>query len=186
MPLNNSKRVFKCILSLHKRKPYAVTPLNPDHIQIDLNRARVPLKDDMLAEAEAWYSTFDPAERDALLKLLDTFREAEGERERSHRQFAEIWVCPVKVDAKYFPPCMAHIIKTKNQGEGKTRFSGILSAFLYQMGWSEEEAWDIVRDISNRNGVGNAEHIFGSCFGRITVLHATRSKQTELGIHIWA
>ena len=31
--LNNSKRVFKCILSIHKKKPYAVTPLNRDAIK---------------------------------------------------------------------------------------------------------------------------------------------------------
>ena len=52
--LNNSKRVFKCILSVHKRYPYAVTPLNRDDIKIDLDRARVPLKDDMLEEARRW------------------------------------------------------------------------------------------------------------------------------------
>ena len=49
--LNNSKRVFKCILSIHKKKPYAVTPLNRDAIKIDFERARVPLKEDMIAEA---------------------------------------------------------------------------------------------------------------------------------------
>ena len=46
--LNNSKRIFKCILSIHKSRPYAVTPLNRDAIKIDLKRARVPLKDDMI------------------------------------------------------------------------------------------------------------------------------------------
>jgi hypothetical protein len=48
--LNNSKRVFKCILSIHKNKPYAVTPLNRDQLKINFERSHLPLKDDMIAE----------------------------------------------------------------------------------------------------------------------------------------
>ena len=69
---------------------------------------------------------------------------------------------------KDFPPCIKHIIDTANPGEGKTRFTAVLSTFLYQMGWEEEEAWSLVKTISDRNGLGNADHIFDSCFGRIS------------------
>jgi len=166
--LNNSKRVFKCILSIHKKKPYAVTPLNRDAIKIDFERARVPLKADMIDEARTWYSTFDPAEREPLLKLLDQFREPDEGKKRSKHHFGEIWRSIFKIDAKYFPPCIKHIIDTANSGEGKTRFSAVLSAFLYQAGWEEEESWSLVKAISDRNGLGNADHIFDSCFGRIS------------------
>jgi len=162
--LNNSKRVFKCILSIHKKKPYAVTPLNRDAIKIDLERARIPLQADMLEEAKAWYSSYDPAEQEPLFQLLDRFREPEGKK----RSFKETWRSAFKVDAKYFPPCIRHIIETEHPGDGKTRFSGVLSTFLYQMGWSEREAWSLVEQISDRNGLSNAEHIFDSCFGRIS------------------
>jgi DNA primase large subunit len=165
--LNNSKRIFKCILSIHKSKPYAVTPLNRDDIKIDFGRARVPLKEDMIEEARAWYSSYDPAEREPLLRLLDEFKEAEEEHKAKHH-FKEVWRSPFKVDTKYFPPCIKHIIDTANPGEGKTRFSGVLSAFLYQAGWPEEEAWTLVKNVSDRNGLGNADHIFDSCFGRIS------------------
>ena len=166
--LNNSKRVFKCILSIHKKKPYVVTPLNRDAIKIDLERAHVPLKDDMIAEAGAWYSTFDPTEHEPLLRLLDEFKENEDEKKQSKHHFKEICRSCFKVDSKYFPPCIKHIIDTANPGEGKTRFSATLSTFLYQMGWEEEEAWSLVKAISGRNGLGNADHIFDSCFGRIS------------------
>jgi len=162
--LNDSKRIFKCVLSIHKKKPYAVTPLNRDRIEIDFDRARVPLSLEMIEEAGVWYSTYDLAERENLLGLLDQFRETE----RAKRHFTEIWRSCFRVDAKYFPPCIRHIIDGANQGEGKTRFSAVLSTFLFQMGWEEEEAWDLVRAISDRNGLGNADHIFGSCFGRIS------------------
>lgn len=173
--LNNSKRIFKSILSIHKKKPFAVTPLNRDAIKIDFDRARVPLKDDMLAEARTWYSTFNPAERDPLLRILDTFQTAEEEqtRERKERKkrsggrFAEIYTSSFKVELKYFPPCITNIIFNANTGEGKTRFTAVLSTFLYQMGWDEDEAWTLIKGISDRNGVGDAAHIFDSCFGRI-------------------
>ena len=163
--LNNSKRVFKCILSIHKKKPYAVTPLNRDAIKIDFDRARIPLKDDMIDEARAWYSSYDPAEKAALFQLLDGFEEAE---EKSERHFSEIWRSSTKIDAEHFPPCMQHILDVANEGEGKTRFTAVLSAFLYQMGWDEDEAWALAKAVSDRNGLGNADHIFDSCFGRIS------------------
>ena len=167
--LNNAKRVFKCILSIHKKLPYAVTPLNRDAIEIDFGRARVPLADDMIAEAREWYSSFDPAEREPLLRLLDRFQPTEEEtQEKAEREFRDIWRSPFKVDQKYFPPCMANIINVANNGEGKTRFAAVLSTFLYQMGWSEDEAWALVSHVSDRNGLDNTDHIFGSCFGRIS------------------
>ena len=145
-----------------------MTPLNRDEIKIDFERAHVPLKDDMIAEARAWYSTYDTAEREPLLKLLDEFKETEEEKKRSDHHFKEIWRSSFKVDAKYFPPCIKHIIDTANPGEGKTRFTAVLSSFLFQMGWEEEEAWSLVKAVSDRNGLGNADHIFDSCFGRIS------------------
>jgi len=163
--LNNSKRVFKCILSIHKKRPYAVTPLNRDDIRIDFDRARVPLKDDVIEEARCWYSSHDPAERELFLRLLDQFREAGGERSAKH--FDEIRKSPYKVELGDFPPCMKHIVETANNGEGKTRFAGVLSTYLFQVGWDEDEAWDLVKAISDRNGLNNASHIFDSCYGRI-------------------
>jgi len=167
--LNNSKRVFKCILSIHKKKPYAVTPLNRDAIKINFERARVPLQEDMIAESRTWYSTFDPAEREPLLRLLDEFQPTEEERKRqAGTRFNDVSACCTKVDQADFPPCIRHIITAENSGEGKTRFTAILSAFLFQVGWSEDEAWSLVEVVSERNGLDNAAHIFDSCFGRLS------------------
>lgn len=167
--LNNSKRIFKCILSIHKKKSYAVTPLNRDAIKIDTERAKIPLKDDMIAEAKEWYSSYDPEEQIPFLKLVDKFKKTEEEqRKKATRQFAEIWRSSEKIDQEHFPPCIKHIIETPNEGTGKTRFTAILATFLYQLGWDEEEAWMLVATISDRNGVGNIQHIFDSCFGRIS------------------
>jgi hypothetical protein len=179
--LNNSKRVFKCILSIHKKKPYAVIPLDRDHIEIDFDRARIPLEDNVIEESRGWYSTYDASEQEPLLRLLDEFKETEEERKKSKRHFAEIWRPSFKVDAKYFPHCIRHIIDFKNPGEGKTRFAAVLSTFLYQMGWSEEEAWDMIKGVSNHNGLRNADHIFESCFGRISCPSCTKIMEDGAG-----
>jgi hypothetical protein len=166
--LNNAKRIFKSILSFHRSLPYAVTPLNRDDIKIDLKRASVPLNDDMLAEARGWYSTFEPSERDALLKLLDEFVESEDEERAVHRNRG-VYRSPSKFTLKDLDkPCIKYILHTPHTGVGKTRCSGILSAFLYEAGWDEDESWDVVRKVSERNGVDNARHIFESCFGKIS------------------
>jgi len=164
--LNNSKRIFKCILSIHKKKPYAVTPLSRDCISINFDRARVPLSQEMIEEARRWYSSYSPAEREPFLALLDKFREPEENRKKA--SFGEVWRSARKVELSDFPPCMKNIIEATNEGEGKTRFTGILSTFLYQMGWGEDEAWELVRSVSDRNGLSNSEHIFNSCFGRVS------------------
>ncbi len=164
--LNNSKRIFKCILSIHMRKPYAVTPLNRDAIEIDFDQARVPLSIEMIEEARRWYSSYDLAEREPFLKLLDQFREAK--RESPSKHFDEIRRSPYKVELSDFPPCMKHIVETENRGEGKTRFTAILSAYLFQVGWDDEDAWDLIKSVSDRNGLDNADHIFDSCYGRIS------------------
>jgi len=172
--LNNSKRIFKTPLGIHKKHPYAVTPLDRDHIEIDFEKAKLPLKDEVIAETREWYSTYDPTERDALFVLLDQFydekkrsRSDEKKRSRSDGNFSEIWRSHIKIEADYFPPCMKYILEQEHRKEGQTRLTGILSTFLYQMGWNEDEAWDLVEAVSDRNGVGNAEHIFESCFGKI-------------------
>jgi hypothetical protein len=180
--LNNSKRIFKCILSIHKSKPYAVTPLDRDAIRIDFERARVPLKPDMIEEARNWYSTYDPAERVPLLKLLDQFQIPKEERKkRSDKDSKEPFAFAVKIDCKDFPPCIKHIIDTTNTGGGKTRFSAVLSTFLFQAGWSEDEAWEVVKTVSERNGLDNAHHIFDSCFGRISCPSCKTIQNDEAG-----
>jgi hypothetical protein len=169
--LNNSKRILKGILSLHKKKPYAVIPLNRDAIKIDFDRAKLPLAEDVLIEARSWYATYAPEESAALFKLLDSFVDLEDEettRARQAARFSEIWRYAEKIDQRYFPPCVQHIVNTPNLGEGKTRFTAVLSTFLYHAGWDENEAWALVEAISDRNGVDGADHIFDTTFGVIS------------------
>jgi len=78
--LNGQKKKFKCIFSIHKRFPVAVIPLDPKHIEIDFNRARLPLSDEVIEDGARWYQEYDISEKEALKELLRPFtREAEEE-----------------------------------------------------------------------------------------------------------
>lgn len=174
--LNNAKRIFKNILSIHKRLPYAVTPLDRDNIKIDLKAATIPLSSEMISKSDVWYSGGAPEEKTSLFMLLDQYPEPEEKRRKAN--FREVYRSPGKEGIETFPPCMLHILQNENRGAGKTRFSGLLSAFLYQSGWEEEEAWEVVKKISKRNGVGNAGHVFESCFGKLSC-PSCRTIQTD-------
>jgi hypothetical protein len=130
----------------------------------------------MLSKADAWYSGYDATEKEGLFKLLDQYPEPEEKKRKA--AFREVYRSPGKEGFEVFPPCMLHILETENRGAGKTRFSGLLAAFLYQMGWEEEEAWEVIKKISKRNGVGNAAHVFESCFGKISC-PSCRTIQTD-------
>jgi hypothetical protein len=83
--LNNQKRKFKCIFSIHKRLPFAVIPLDPRHIEIDFNKARLPLSAEVLAEGERWYQSYDLEEQPKLQELLKPFMK-QAEEELKQRQ----------------------------------------------------------------------------------------------------
>ena len=61
--LNNQKRTFKTIFSLHKRLPYAVIPLDPTAIKISFEKASLPLSDEVLLEGAQWYQATPPRKR---------------------------------------------------------------------------------------------------------------------------
>jgi hypothetical protein len=53
--INNQKRKFKCIFSIHKKHDLAVIPIDPNDIKINFDRARIPLSAEVLAEGAGWY-----------------------------------------------------------------------------------------------------------------------------------
>ncbi|HIH74083.1 MAG TPA: hypothetical protein HA306_02010, partial [Methanosarcina sp.] len=57
--LNNAKRVFKTVFSVHKKHPYAVIPLDIENIEIDFEKAVIPLKPEVLEAGENWYTEYD-------------------------------------------------------------------------------------------------------------------------------
>ena len=72
--LNNSQRVFKTIFSMHKTLDYAVIPLDPDYVNIDFERATLPLESEVIIEGQSWYSKYDDG-TDFLNNVLKSYLE---------------------------------------------------------------------------------------------------------------
>jgi hypothetical protein len=166
--LNNQKRTFKTIFSLHKRLPFAVIPLDPKQIKIDFARASLPLSDEVLAEGAAWYTTFDPSEKEAIVTLLKPKMDEVKQiiRDRPTEGNNTISRLPEPLDLAEFPPCMKSIIADAQAVEGRHRALGILATFLYQAGWSEDAAFDLWVSLADRCGV--EPRIFETEFGRVS------------------
>lgn len=179
--LNNQKRTFKTILSLHKRHPFAVIPLNPAAIKIDFKRASLPITDEVLAECAAWYKTFDPSEKKAIVALLkDKMAEVEQIiRDRPTEGNSTISRLPEPLDRASFAPCIKNIIEKAADHEGRHRALGVLATYLYQMGWNEEAAFDLWGEVANRCRV--APRIFDTTWGRVSCPLCTTIRATAGG-----
>ena len=122
--LNNQKRTFKTIFSIHKRLPFAVIPLDPTAIKISFEKASLPLSDEVLQEGAQWYQSFDPSEKEAVMgPLKDKIRAVRAvTRDRpSGRADGEISKLEEPLDLADFAPCMQGIIEEAEDREGRHR-----------------------------------------------------------------
>ncbi len=175
--LNNQKRTFKTIFSLHARHPFAVIPLDPKAIKIDFKKASLPLSDEVLAEGANWYQSFDPSEKKAIVTLLKEKMEEVKQNIREHPTGNNISRLPEPLDRADFAPCMKNIIEYAQALEGRHRALGILATYLFQVGWSEDAAFALWAEVADRCRV--EPRIFETEFGRVSCpLCATMQKDT--------
>jgi hypothetical protein len=164
--LNNQKRKFKTIFSIHKRLPFAVIPLSPDHIEIDFSKARLPLSSEVLEEGACWYQSYDPDEKEALKKLLAPYVEQADEELRESKAKTgnnDIPRFTKPISSEKWPPCMRNILQKAEPGRGPHRALAVLAAYLYQAGWPEDEAFKIWEPVAVRAGV--EARIFDQWYG---------------------
>lgn len=168
--LNNQKRKFKCIFSVHKKLPFAVVPLNPGHIEIDFAKATLPLSDDVLAEGARWYQEYDINEKEALKKILAPLVEvAEEELKERHAiivnrdipRFSK----PIPIDR--WAPCMVNIVKTVTPDRAPHRALAVLASYLYTAGYDEDRAFDLWVSVADQVGV--EPRIFDVWYGQMSL-----------------
>ena len=179
--LNNQKRKVKCLLSLHRQLPFAVVPLDNDHIEIDFEAARIPLSSEMLKKAREWLDTWESSEseRHDLTVLLKPYKtkaveeitakaNTSGEIRRSSEHIpVERW-CPFYKALLNFPG-----------GTGANRVCGALATWLYQAGWQEEPAFEIWETVADRCNVES--RIFYTSYGVINSPSCKTIQKTSAG-----
>lgn len=174
--LNNAKRVFKTIFSIHKKYDYSIIPLNPDNVVIDFEAAKLPLKQEVLNMGLKWYSSFD-AKNTIYTTLLKPYiekakTEAEnkkmyiGGRKQARTEIAVSQEPPEGVED--FPPCIQNMLKAEHVGEGATRALAFLAAYLGQAGIERKEALKMWEAVGKRwNAAAINTNVFSSWFKKM-------------------
>lgn len=168
--INQPKRAVKTLLSIHKKKPYAVIPLDTENPIIDFEAAKLPLRESVIKSCENWYKGGD-RENGFLEMLHPLMVECQKEQRIKYKLIDNNEPCtlPEVQDIpgiKKFPPCIKNIIEKPTGGEGATRALSVLAAFLGHIGWSREDAFNLWSTVAKR---WNAEtsNIFNSWFGKM-------------------
>lgn len=168
--LNNAKRIFKSLFSIHKKHPFACIPLDPDNIVIDFDKARVPLSTETVESGRNWYQTYDNGvEFLESLQAYEAQATEEVENRYKHDGFdvgADISDKPI--DAENWPPCIRNILNMPTCGEGRTRALALIASFLGQAGISEDQAKDVFYKLARRWGATTA-NIFDSYYQKMHV-----------------
>ncbi|WP_462273427.1 hypothetical protein [Methanohalophilus sp.] len=171
--LNNSKRVFKSLFSLHLKQPYVVIPLNPDNIKIDFEKAKLPLSNEVIESGKQWYQTYDTD--NVFLNYLSEYLKLAHEQSRHCTKQGQYSKFDIETDIasdmipyEKWPPCVKNILALEKCGEGRTRALAFIAAFLGQMGVPETKAKEIFYNLANRWGATTA-NVFESNFMRMHV-----------------
>ena len=160
----DSKRQVKTILSIHKKYPYAVIPLDKHNPKIDLKEASLPISDETIEKAKNWLVYQDDIENFG--NLLNPFLDKAKETIKKTHGTRTVTLENEEVSEKDWAPCIRNIIAKKDLkgGEGATRALSVLASYLRYVGVPEEKAYNIFKGKADE---WNAEtsNIFESWYG---------------------
>ena len=151
--LNNDKRLFKTIFSIHREYDYAVIPLKPPFFQINIEDAQLPLTDDVIEYSHEWYkyTEDDTGRRELLLKLKDYEWTAKSLNNINKIEIdGEKAVSQIKIELSKNTTCpvMSAILSEEGWGDGAHRRIVTGTIYLAHLGWSFQEIYDHINHIS--------------------------------------
>jgi len=175
--LNNSKRVFKSLFSIHLKQPYAVIPLDPDNVKIDFDKSGVPLSNEVIESGRKWYQTYDTD--NGFLRFMKPYLEkAQDELSKSvftgtskgkPSNFDDVNdVSSAPIHVENWPPCVKNLLNLESCGEGRTRALAFLAAFMGQVGIPEDQAKSIFDSIASKWGA-TTSNVFTSNYQKMHV-----------------
>ncbi len=165
--INNSKRVFKSIFSIHKKYNFAVIPLDVKDIKINFTDANIPLSAEIKQKGLNWMKHGELDESIALNKKLKKYLNEIDVKTYDESNYHDVFRLNEKADEKSFPPCIKKILAAKNIKNGATRMKTLLAIFLGQAGYEKTEAHQIFKEVTKRIG-GPESNIFESWYNKIS------------------
>jgi len=161
----DKKRQVKTILSVHKKHDFAVIPLDQKTPKINLEKASLPIDDDIIENAETWLR-YTEDDFDKFGELLEPWLKKAQETLVQKHGTRTVNVAEEEVNIKRWAPCMKNLIKRKElkSGGGATRALAVLASYMRFMGVPEAKAYKIFH---KKAGEWNAEtsNIFESWYG---------------------
>jgi hypothetical protein len=165
--LNNKKRYFKTVLSLHRKLPYVVFPIDPeDDFQIPLKS--IPLSEDDLQEAERLVHDFMTEEitKKARKDLLEVLKPCTEQIKINKREYKEL---DIKIPEEAIPidiiksePVTAAIMHPDGWSKGNTRRAAYMAAILNLSGWDADSIHEYIEGIASDWNVGSLSHVIDS------------------------
>lgn len=175
--LNNAKRQWKTLLSVHKKYPYAVIPIDRIDLKIDLDEAELPLDSDVYDKSIDWLTEYDREEKKGLLDVLKSYNPTIKVCDDLNIQ---IRVSKEAIPIEQWPPCIRNILKAERMERGKTRAVALLATWLGQAGWEREAAYELWDRVRARLGAERS-NIFESWYRKMRVPSCTTIQEKGSG-----
>lgn len=160
----DKKRQVKTILSIHKKYPYAVIPLDKHNPKINLEEASLPISDEIIEKAKGWFSYQDDIDNFGNL-IAPWLEKAKGSIQKKHGK-RTVTLEESEVAETEWAPCIRNLLDRKDlkSGEGGTRALAVLASYMRYVGVPEEKAYNIFHRKADE---WNAEtsNIFESWYG---------------------
>ena len=165
--LNNRKRYFKTVMSLHRKLPYVVFPIDPeDDFQILLKR--IPLSSEDLLQAERLIDNFMGADitRKPIHRLGEALKPYTEQIKLDKREYKEL---DIKIPEEAIPidiiksePVTAAIMHPDGWSKGNTRRAAYMAAILNLSGWDADSIHEYIEGIASDWNVGALSHVIDS------------------------
>jgi len=184
--LNNRKRQFKTILSVHSSNPFIAIPLETNNIEINLEEATPPVSGKVLSRTKEFVQYLDNLDpelnKKATHKLYDLLTSEvidtevgkktpkELAKENLSTTFNDVDIEDLDIelnleDHERIPPCIVRLLTPEKNKEflSHARGKGLLALFLQKIGLDREEAKKIWLNKVREAG-GKTSNIFESWY----------------------
>lgn len=167
--INNRKRYFKTVLSLHKRLPYVVYPIDNDAFGIPLKT--IPLSSEDLQAAEDRIHSFMAAglTREPMQKLKEALIKYEDDIKVKKQEYQELNIdipdAAISIDIIKSEPVTAAIFHPDGWLKGNTRRVAYMASVLHLCGWDDNSIHEYIEGIAKDWNVGALSHVIDSWIG---------------------
>jgi P4 family phage/plasmid primase-like protien len=161
---NDSKRQVKTILSIHKKYPYVVIPLDKHNPKIYLKDASLPISDETIEKAKNWLVYQDDIIPFGNL-LAPWTAKAQAKTKKTHGT-RTVTLESEEVSEEDWAPCIRNIITKRDlkSGAGASRALGVLASYMRHVGVPEEKAFRIFQQKADEWSA-ETSNIFESWYG---------------------